>query len=42
MQKIKWLLDMENAAPFTVNEHYYRDYREKFLKYYRDAQFQEE
>ena len=28
---------MENAAPFTLNEHYYRDYREKFLEYYRDA-----
>lgn len=28
---------MENAAPFTLNEHYYKDYRGKFLKSYRDA-----
>ena len=37
LQKIKWLLDMENKAPFTLNEHYYKDYRGKFLKSYRDA-----
>ena len=27
LQRIKWLLDMENAAPFTLNEYYYKDYR---------------
>jgi len=37
LQKIKWLLVMENGAPFTSNDHYFRDYREKFLKSYREA-----
>jgi len=35
--KVEWLLVMENAAPFTLNEHYFKDYREKFLKSYREA-----
>ena len=39
LQKIKWLLDMENAAPFTLNEHYYKDYRDKFINHYRDERF---
>jgi len=36
-QKIEWLLVMENGAPFTLNNHYFKDYREKFLKSYREA-----
>jgi hypothetical protein len=28
---------MENKAPFTANEDYLADYREKFLKSYRQA-----
>ena len=39
LEKIKWLLEMENAAPFTLNDHYYEDYREKFLKFYHEARF---
>lgn len=38
LQKIKWLLEMEKTAPFTLNEHYYKDYRETFLNSYRNAQ----
>ena len=37
LQKIDWLLTAENKAPFTLNEHYYMDYREKFLRSYREA-----
>jgi len=37
-QKIDWLLDMENKAPFTANENYLGDYREKFLTSYRGAE----
>ncbi|KAI6108833.1 P-loop containing nucleoside triphosphate hydrolase protein [Pisolithus croceorrhizus] len=33
-EKIKWLLQVE-GAPATLNTHYYADYREKFLAYYR-------
>ena len=33
---------MENGAPFTSNDHYFRDYREKFLKSYREARKIEE
>jgi len=29
---------MENKSPFTANEHYLGDYREKFLNSYRQAQ----
>lgn len=36
-EKIKWLLEMENKAPFTANEDYLSDYRDKFLKSYREA-----
>ena len=30
---------MEIAAFSTLNDHYYKDYREKFLNSYRDARF---
>jgi len=36
-EKIKWLLETENKAPFTANEDYLSDYRNKFLKSYREA-----
>ena len=38
-QKIQWLLDMESVSFATLNDHYYKDYREKFLNSYRDARF---
>ena len=38
LRKVDWLLDMENKAPFTANEHYLGDYREKFLDSYREAE----
>lgn len=41
LRKIDWLLDMENKAPFTSNEHYLGDYRDKFLKSYREAEITE-
>jgi hypothetical protein len=37
LKKINWLLAMENKAPFTANEHYYKDYKEKIIKSYREA-----
>ena len=37
LQKIDWLLAMENEAPFTANEPYLADYRKKFLRSYREA-----
>ena len=36
-QKIEWLLIMENKAPFTSNEDYLKEYRDKFLRSYRLA-----
>lgn len=33
-RKISWLLELEKR-PRTLNEHYYRDYRDKFFAYYR-------
>ena len=33
-ERIQWLLDLE-ARPRTLNDHYFRDYRDKFLAYYR-------
>jgi hypothetical protein len=36
-EQIKWLLKMEAGATFTLNEHYFSDYREKFLESYRTA-----
>ncbi|CAE6498607.1 unnamed protein product [Rhizoctonia solani] len=32
-QELEFLLDME-SLPFTLNSHYYLDYKEKFLKHY--------
>ncbi|THG92532.1 hypothetical protein EW026_g8396 [Hermanssonia centrifuga] len=34
LQRISWLLDIEKK-PRTLNTHYYSDYRDKFLAYYR-------
>ena len=36
MQELDFLLDME-SLPFTLNSHYYLDYKEKFLAYYKAA-----
>jgi hypothetical protein len=33
-EKINWLMDVERRA-FTLNTHYYSDYKDKFLSYYR-------
>jgi hypothetical protein len=35
-QHINSLLE-EEKEPFTMNEHYFSDYRSKFLAYYKDA-----
>ena len=32
--RVEWLLDVEKQ-PLTLNSHYYADYRDKFLSYYR-------
>ena len=37
--RIKWLLEMENTAPFTMDEYHYKTYREQFLHFYRHARF---
>lgn len=36
-QRIQWLLDLE-GTPTTLNTHYYADYKDKFLSYYKAAQ----
>lgn len=36
IQHIDSLLE-EEKEPFTMNEHYFSDYRSKFLMFYRDA-----
>jgi len=41
LKKIDWLLEMEAAATFTLNEHYFSDYRQKFLDSYRAARAEE-
>ena len=41
LQKINWLLEMEAVATFTLNEHYFSDYRQKFLESYRSARAEE-
>jgi len=41
LNKIDWLLEMEAAATFTLNEHYFSDYRQKFLDSYRKARAEE-
>lgn len=33
-ERINWLMDLERRA-FTLNTHYYSDYKDKFLSYYR-------
>ncbi|KAF4620301.1 hypothetical protein D9613_001087 [Agrocybe pediades] len=33
-EKIKWLLQLE-SRPFSLNTHYFTDYRDKFLTYFR-------
>ncbi|KAJ2930159.1 hypothetical protein H1R20_g6940, partial [Candolleomyces eurysporus] len=35
-KRIKWFIELE-ALPFTLNQHYLSDYREKFLAYYKAA-----
>ena len=41
LKKIDWLLEMEASATFTLNEHYFSDYRQKFLESYRTARAEE-
>jgi len=36
-QRIQWLLDLEKN-PTTLNTHYYDDYKDKFLTFYKAAQ----
>ena len=38
-QRVQWLLDVESTPFATLNEHYYKDYREELLDSYRDARF---
>jgi len=38
-ERVKWLLEMEQE-PFTLNTHYYADYRDKFLTHYKNAREQ--
>lgn len=33
--KVLWLLDLEQAHPFSLNTHYLSDYKTKFLTFYR-------
>lgn len=35
-ERIDWLLDLEDR-PFSLNDHYFADYRSKFLSYYKGA-----
>ena len=35
-EKIEWLLKLEQS-PATLNTHYYLDYKNKFLSYYRSC-----
>ena len=41
LQKIDWLLTMENEAPFTSNEPYFMSYRENFLNLYRGSRIRD-
>ncbi|KAF9783798.1 P-loop containing nucleoside triphosphate hydrolase protein [Thelephora terrestris] len=41
LEKIDWLLEMEATSTFTLNEHYFSDYRQKFLESYRGARAEE-
>lgn len=35
-EKIQWLLDLERN-PTTLNTHYYADYKDKFIAYYKST-----
>jgi hypothetical protein len=35
-QRLMWLLELEDP-PLTLNNHYYADYKDKFMTYYRSA-----
>ncbi|KZT27153.1 hypothetical protein NEOLEDRAFT_1131161 [Neolentinus lepideus HHB14362 ss-1] len=35
-ERIEWLLELEED-PFTLNAHYYQDYKDKFLAYYKKS-----
>jgi hypothetical protein len=35
-ERLDWLLCIE-ADPFTLNDHYFKSYRDKFLSFYRAA-----
>ena len=35
-ERIAWMLDLE-SPPFTVNDHYFSSYREKYLTKYKEA-----
>ena len=37
LQRIDWLLTMENKAPFTLNEQHFKNHKNTFLKSYRQA-----
>ena len=37
LEKINWLWEMGAIATFTLNEHYFSDYRQNFLESYRNA-----
>lgn len=39
-ERVRWLLEIEQD-PFTLNTHYYADYRDKFLAYYKGARERE-
>ena len=41
LKKIDWMLEMEASATFTLNEHYFSDYRQRFLESYRNARAEE-
>lgn len=36
LERIQWTLDLENP-PFTLNDHYYSSYRDKYLSRYKGA-----
>ena len=41
LKEIDWLLEMEATATFTLKEHYFSDYRQRFLDSYRKARADE-
>ena len=40
-ERIAWLMDVEKR-PYTLNTHYYSDYKDKFLSYYRGCRKMDE